>query len=102
MTEFFPGGLGDVAAAKFDGARRRRQSAQQRTTGRGLARPRFTDQAERLTLGEREAHVVDGMDDAAAPTPKARPRERKLDTQMIDLDEWAVVMVGGADVLSPR
>src|SRR5205809_1034669 len=49
-----------------DDPRRGRQEADDRQAGRGLAAARFADDTERLALVQREADVVDRLDDSGA------------------------------------
>ena len=62
----------DILAAKADLARGRLDQPQQAAAGRRLAAAGLADQAERLALFDREAHVIDRGDTRALAEQPAR------------------------------
>ena len=64
--------------AGFDPRGRRRQQAEQREAGDGLARAGFADETERLAALQRKTHAVHGTDD---PVARVEARAEVRDSQ---------------------
>src|SRR2546425_874651 len=80
------GSVASARRAEEDLAARWRDRAEDAARGRRLAAARFADEAERLALADREAHVVDRRhraDDLAVPPPA----DREGLAQAADLEE---------------
>ena len=60
-------GTSDVATFEEDLTARHRLQAEDRAADRRLARPGLADEAQRLAAGDRERHVVDGVDGRLLP-----------------------------------
>ena len=87
LAQVLAGRGGDVVTTEADRARERVDPTQDGPPGRGLAGSALADETERLALGDRERHLVDGVDVADVLAPEAGAADGEADAQVVDLDE---------------